>query len=291
MVRGLFALAFCLIGCGQDIYIEDLTETHVVIDQFQQVDAVGELDVLVVLDTSCSMVDDFAKVTDGIINLRTDIESISSDYEIMFISNDDRRPDFIGPFDSSSDDIDLLMAPASLTASGVEAGFSAHYQFHIDSRDVYPDFMRDTADLLVFQISDEPEQSGISSDMYAQWLRGIKPEADVDVVSIVSTKWECGGFVSGKYIELVEEHFNKDALDLCFDDWGPWLSQSSFLTSKIDSYTLSQEPIVKSIVVYVDFQPINHGSEWIYDEATNSVQFLVIPDYGQIVAIGYDVVD
>ena len=97
--------------------------------------------------------------------------------------------------------------------------------------------------------------------------------------------------VAREYIELVEDHFNKDALDLCFDDWGPWLSQSSFLTSKIDSYTLTQEPIVDSIVVYVDFQPINHGTDWVYDEATNSVKFLAVPDYGQVVAIGYDVVE
>jgi len=291
MIQKILALSLFLVGCGQDIYIEDLTETHVIVDQFQQTEAVGELDVLVILDTSCSMVDDFTKVTDGLIKLRNDIEGISSDYRIMFITNDSRDPDYVGPFDSSSTDIDLMMAPQTLDSSGNEAGFAAHYQFEVDPDDVYPDFMRDSADLLVFQISDEPEQSSIRPDMYAQWLRALKPDGAVDVVSIVSTTFQCGGLVAREYIELVEDHFNKDALDLCFDDWGPWLSQSSFLTSKIDSYTLTQEPIVDSIVVYVDFQPINHGTEWIYDEATNSVKFLVVPDYGQVVAIGYDVVD
>jgi len=289
MIKRLFALGLLLAGCTQDITISDLAETHVVVDQFQQVGEVGELDVLVVLDTSCSMRDDFVKVTDGIINLRADIETISSDYEIMFITNDERNPDFIGPFDSGSTDLDLFMAPSALVGSGNEAGFAAHYQFHINTSNKYPDFMRDTADLLVFQISDEPEQSNISASVYAQWLRSLKTEAAVDVVSIVSTSWECGGFVGSKYIELVEDHFNKGALDLCFDDWSPWLSQSSFLTSKIDRYTLSQKPIIKSIVVYVDFHPINHGSDWIYDASTNTVHFLTVPEHGQIVAIGYDV--
>ena len=75
------------------------------------------------------------------------------------------------------------------------------------------------------------------------------------------------------------------------DEWSKWLVDSSFLTSKINSFQLSQTPIISSLVVYVDFEIVAYGVDWDYDEETNTIRFTDAPEYGQVVAVGYDVQD
>ena len=78
-----FFMSFAM-GCGQDVYMEDLTETHVIVDSFVQADRIDNLDVLVVLDTSCSMSDNFTAVGEGLATLADDIGDVAVDFEIMF---------------------------------------------------------------------------------------------------------------------------------------------------------------------------------------------------------------
>ncbi len=297
MISARNIMAFLLVffavfaqGCGQDIYMEDLTDTHVVVDSFVQADMIDNLDVLVVLDTSCSMADNFEAVGEGLATLAEDVGDVAVDFEIMFITNDTKGPDFVGPFDSDSSSIDIQLAPGFLRNTGIEGGYAAHYIFESDPDEVYPDFSREDADLLVFHISDEEEQSSISSELYAEWLFDLKSGRQVDVVSIVAIDTSCGE-VGDKYIDLVETYFGKDPLGLCANEWSQWLSDSSFLTSKEDTFQLSQTPIISSLVVYVDFEVVSYGTEWDYDEETNTVHFLTAPDHGQVIAVGYDVLD
>ena len=89
-----------------------------------------------------------------------------------------------------------------------------------------------------------------------------------------------------KYIEL-SDLYGKDTVDLQAEDWSAWLSDSSYLTKRIDYIQLSNpEPIVESIIVYVD--QIETRS-WEYIEETNTVYLGVIPDYGSVVEVGYNV--
>ena len=286
----LFLVAVFMPGCGQDIYMEDLRETHVVVDSFVQADRIDDLDVLVVLDTSCSMNDNFEAVGEGLSTLAADIGAVAVDFEIMFITNDVKNPDYLGPYDSNSSAIDIQLAPGLLGYTGTEGGFAAHYFFVTDPNEIYPSFTRDSADLLVFHISDEEEQSSITSKLYADWLYDLKADRLVDVVSIVATDASCGE-IGTKYIDLVKSHFGKDPLDLCEDSWSEWLAESSFLTAKVDFFQLTQTPIISTLVVYVDFEVIAYGVDWDYDEETNTIHFTDAPDYGQVVAVGYDVLE
>ena len=66
-----------------------------------------------------------------------------------------------------------------------------------------------------------------------------------------------------------------------------WLSESSYITQLQDYISLSEEdPIVKSIVVYID-QEITYN--WEYVEEINTVQLDFIPDYGELVEVGYKI--
>ena len=67
--------------------IEEIQPTDVVIDSFVQPSPPEKLDVLIVLDTSGSMNDNFQQVSTGVELLRGDIEKITLDYKIGFINS------------------------------------------------------------------------------------------------------------------------------------------------------------------------------------------------------------
>ena len=79
------------LNCGGDygiykevIEVVDPPPTNVVVDSLIQATLPEQLDVIMVLDTSCSMNDDFKNVSIGLEILRGDIETITMDYRIGF---------------------------------------------------------------------------------------------------------------------------------------------------------------------------------------------------------------
>ena len=79
-------LSLFIIGCqGSDVSISSQRETRVIIDSFIQPEPVEELDVLISLDTSGSMHDNFEDVANGMELLRSDIEGLTLDYQFGYI--------------------------------------------------------------------------------------------------------------------------------------------------------------------------------------------------------------
>ena len=77
----VFFLVSLLTACTPEYQVSDKTEVRVVVDSYIQTDQLGALDVLVVLDTSGSMSDNYDDVADGMELLRLDIESLTLDYQ------------------------------------------------------------------------------------------------------------------------------------------------------------------------------------------------------------------
>ncbi len=277
-----------LSGCSSDVAIHEQRETRVVVDSYIQPDQLEELDVLVVLDTSGSMMDNFPDVADGMDILRSDIESLTLDYRFGYITMDSNRLSYLGPYDSSSTSIDMLMAPSLLPSTSLEEGFSSTYSFFSS---IEPhDFRRPEADFLLFLISDEDEQSAITANLFYDWMHDEFQGVDHDVVCVVNPDDGTGSSwtneIGYKYIELANL-YGKDIMDLQSEDWSAWLSDSSYLTHKKDYIYLSEsEPILETIVVYVD-QSIIY--DWEYIPAYNMVQLGFLPDHGALVEVGYDV--
>ncbi|MAG27639.1 hypothetical protein CMI47_19060 [Candidatus Pacearchaeota archaeon] len=276
-------------GCSNDFTMIDRAETHVIIDSFTQADRIDSLDVLVVLDTSCSMNDNFANVATGMDILRLDIESLTMNYQFGYITADSTRLGYLGPYSSSSSQIDMLMAPSLLPTSFYEEGFLAAYTFLTSQTG--GEFSRPDADFLLFLISDEDEQSNISPDAFRSWMSAMFVDVDHDIVSITTVEdpdslcsfWSDVGH---KYIELASL-YGKDEIDICGSDWSLWLSDSSFITKMKDSIVLSEDdPIVKSMVVYIERQITN---DWVYIPETNTVSLGFTPDYGELVEVGYKI--
>jgi len=289
-VRILFAtILSMLFACTPDYQVIDTKETRVVIDSYIQVDRLKELDVLVVLDTSGSMSDNYDDVADGMNILRNDIESLTLDYRFGYITMDPTSLSYVGPFDVSSSAIDMLMAPSLLPMTSLEEGFGATYTF-FDSEEGLA-FRRPEADFLLFLISDEDEQSAISSGLFYDWLLDEFQDVSHDIVCIANPdnsgqqdSWV--NEVGYKYIEL-SDLYGKSIIDIQTEDWSVWLSDSSYLTTQKDYIVLTESnPILESIVVYINQEAI-YG--WSYIEESNIIQLGLTPDYGAVIEVGYNV--
>ena len=282
-----YVLMLFLIGCNQDISLVQDRPVEVVVDSYVQPDQLEELDVLVVLDTSGSMSDNYNDVADGMDILRSDIESLTLDYRFGYITMDPTNLSYVGPYDSSSSTIDMLMAPSLLPATMLEEGFSSTYTF-LGSEDGMS-FRRPDADFLLFLISDENEQSSISSDLFYDWLHDEFKDSSHDVVAITQLENSQCGYtydIGYKYEELANL-YGKDPIDICEEDWSVWLSASSYLTMMVDYIVLSKEdPILESIIVYVDQEAVY---DWQYIESSNTVKLGFVPSNGSIIEVGYNV--
>ena len=287
----LFALACLMVttGCTADYQISDVSKTRVVVDSFIQSQQIEELDVLVALDTSGSMSDNFEDVGNGMDMLRLDIESLTLDYQFGYITMDPTNLGYTGPYDSSSSAIDLLMAPSLLPNTHYEEGFAAAYTF-LNSEEGL-EFLRPEADFLLFLISDEDEQSSITAALFRDWLIDTFQDVNHDIVCVVNlddgseqNTWQ--NETGYKYIEI-SDLYGKDVIDIKEENWSVWLSESSYLTQQKDYITLSESQLLAdTIIVYVDQEVIY---DWEYMSESNTVQLGFVPDYGSLVEVGYQV--
>lgn len=296
-------------GCNSEhALIPEEEQHHVVVDYLQQPNPITDLDVLVVLDTSGSMSDNYTAVGNGMVNLQTDIDGWVDDTRFGFITTDPTNPDFHGPYDSSQA-LDIALAPGQLALqyTSSEAGFSTLYNYEQNLTD-RSSFMRNEASLLVFFISDEEEQSGVGTDVwYSDYFSTLKDPGELDFVSITTlptVDGQCitdsnGNLVSPnpaasstgcKYIDLVETYYNKDAIDLTAPSWSAWLSTASFLTAKTYDIPLTQTPIIESMVAYRNHDELA-TSDWTYTEDDNLVTINFEPEWNDVIAVGYDVDD
>tara|TARA_R100001594_G_scaffold51807_2_gene85283 strand:+ start:3871 stop:4776 length:906 start_codon:yes stop_codon:yes gene_type:complete len=289
-----YLLLACMLSCtaeysvrtGEVIEIgEAAGEIHV--DSFIQPSRPEQIDVLVLLDTSCSMSDNYNQVSTGIELLRTDLNSVTNDYNIAFINTSLIDPYFAGIFDNQTPIIDFIIAPWSLGGDFTEAGFSALYEFTNTTPEAIQ-FFRETADKLFIFISDEEEQSNIPVGVFEDWLKDEFRGVQRDVVSIVTLPDSACEYTSysanigQRYIDLARL-YGKDGIDIC-SDWELWLSDSTFLRGPRDYINLSYTPIEDSIKMYVDRI---ETTAWDYDESTNTVFFHRTPPEGALVEAVY----
>jgi hypothetical protein len=288
-------IAFAL-GCNADygvttntVKVEEIQHSEVHVDSFIQPSKPEQVDVLVLLDTSCSMNDNYNQVSTGVELLRNDLNAVTNDYNIAFINTSLMDPYFVGTFDNATPIIDFIIAPWTLGGDTLEAGFSALYDF----TRVMPEsvgFFRDTADKLFIFVSDEEEQSGIPVNVFAEWLKTEFAGVQRDIVSIVTVPDEesvCetpdySSTVGQRYAELAQ-HYGKKPIDIC-SDWELWLSNSTFLIGPIDYIKLTYTPIQDSIKIYIDrFET----QQWEYEEDTNTVHLLQTPSEGALIEAVY----
>ena len=281
-------LAACSTDYGINTEIIELVDPSqpVVVDSLIQSGMPTSIDVLIVLDTSGSMSDNYEQVSRGVEILRGDIEDITYDYKIGFINSSLIKPYFSGPYDVYSSAIDFLLAPWILGGDREEIAFYAAYEFRITTEEG-DSFFRESADKLLIFVSDEDEQSVFTAEVFHYWLKDEFKNVQHDIVTIVNIETsDCesgwSAHMGEKYMEL-SAYYGKTATDIC-SDWELALADSTFLVGPVDYINLSQIPLEDTIVVYVD-KVITE--EWYYLSNTNTVYLDFIPTEGSLIEVGY----
>tara|TARA_R110000824_G_scaffold309476_1_gene496840 strand:+ start:267 stop:1181 length:915 start_codon:yes stop_codon:yes gene_type:complete len=287
------------ISCGNDFTVipKDIIEvkvtdtapqTEVVIDYFVQPSKPESLDVLVVLDTSCSMRDDYEKVAIGMDILRGDIEPLTYDYQMAIINSSLNGIYYVGIYDSDTASIDFLLGPSLLTSDATEQGFRSHYQFATTTPEGLV-FLRPETPKLYIYISDEDEQSAIPANIFKEWLDEYHVDTQYDVITI-SMREDSDPSCSpgpnniGYKYDMLSQFFNKRSIDFC-GDWQLALADSSFLLSEVTYIQLSRHPVTETVVVYQDGVK---EEMWYYLPSTNTVYFEFDIQESAIIKIGYE---
>ncbi len=281
-------LAACSTDYGINTEIIEIVDPSqpVVVDSLIQSTLPVSIDVLIVLDTSGSMSNNYEQVSRGVEILRGDIEGITYDYRVGFINSSLIDTYFSGPYDVYSSAIDFLLAPWVLSGDREEVAFAAVYDFTLNTIEGQ-DFFREYADKLIIFVSDEDEQSPLTADVFHYWLKDEFKTVQHDIVAIVNTgvgdcetSWNTN--IGYRYIDL-SAYYGKTATDIC-SDWELALADSTFLVGPVDYINLSQIPVEDTIAVYVD-KVLN--DEWYYLSAPNTVYLDFVPVEGSLVEVGY----
>tara|TARA_R110000824_G_scaffold125711_9_gene284963 strand:+ start:115 stop:1053 length:939 start_codon:yes stop_codon:yes gene_type:complete len=264
-------------------------ETEIIIDYFEQPEKPENLDVLVIIDTSCSMSDNFENVSAGLDILRGDIELLTYDYQMAFINSTLREPYFAGIIGPDTSSMEIYLSPYTLAADGIrETPFISLYGFTMTPEGL--EFLRPDVDKLYIFVSDEPEQSSIPVSLFKEWMDEYHENVVYDVIIIgINDESECEsiyepGADSDNRFLIFANYYNKMIIDIC-GDFQLALAENSFLIKPITHMGLSRFPIEESIVVY---QNGIKEEDWYYLASTNTVYFEFEILEGAAIKIGYE---
>jgi len=312
--RAFFILMVALAGCvtdyaivapGEIIYIETEVEVEVEVekevpagevwvDSFDQPMSSNGVDIIWVIDQSCSMHDDSARIVNGIEAMLNALPPYG--WRLNIISSDPNKALYyrefpLVPGDTLADAKYLFNKVASVYAPG-ESGLSAAYDYiAFNPEAAY--WMRPDAALLVVFVSDEDD--GSTTDFpavvpnFTTWYSSLRPSGSTFVASIVhlipdeslcnaSPTW-----AGERYIEAAN-YYNGTVVDICSEDWASGVTDATTQINPYEEWELTYLPHPGTIRVFIDGAI---DGNWHYDSPSNKVMFDVIPPPTSFVEMGY----
>lgn len=282
-------------------------------DVFTQLPAT-EVDILLVIDNSCSMVPHQRELAANFDNFLTYFEEGDVDYHIG-ITTTSVAPVYYTPIypNCSRDDIAAIPRPGDLVGntyitpdtqdgdvlfdslvnvgtcgSAAEMGLEAAAASMAGA--LQTDFLRDDAFLSFIFVSDEEDQSPYGVNDYINSFRNIKEDRGMFNASglVVTDRSACsgqdlnggGGVVGDRYIDVVTS--NGGILgNICEDSFDRVVTELSLATSRlVDRFYLSERPDKASLVVLIDGEATSCADGgWSYEE----VEYDGVDDYPAIV--------
>ncbi len=280
-----------------------------------------EVDVLWVVDNSCSMDEELQRVRDNFDFFITEFVGLGLDFNLAVITTDMDTAGHQGAIqggiiteDSSDPEAEFLTnIDQGSSGSGSEKGLAATKAALSDpllSGD-NAGFMRDDAALAVVIVSDEDDDSSTSSSSFASFLLGLKSDAElVSFSSIVGDpvtssdwlggcqEWSGADMLSASagttYVEVSDATGGIFA-SICTSNYDEALQHVSLTSAGMTvEFQLSQEPsdLAQMTVTVAGNDVGNDASDgWTYDATTNTITFHgdAIPGPGDDVVVSYPV--
>jgi len=312
MIATTFLVAFLGFGCendialyggpGETIYIEVPIEVpgeggDVWIDSFDQPHTMDGIDIIWLIDKSCSMNQHAQAVVDGIEQMMTALPPSGWRLGITTMAWQDAGSTQQFPLVPGDTVQNAWDAYNSTGNYGLEAGFDALYTYLVENS-YNQSWLRPGAGLLVVFVSDEEEQS--SRDFtsnnnglldFINWYGAQRPSVFLaSIISLPAAESGCknnphSSYIGQRYIDATNA-FGGVVVDICSEDWAPGVQAATTQTIPHEEWPLTFIPIEDTLMVFIDFAEVL-DTEWSYNPTTNSVEFLTIPLEGSHVEIGY----
>lgn len=287
-------------------------------DSYEQIQK-PEVDILWVVDNSCSMADEQAEVADNFPIFMSYFLGSGLDYHIGVVSTDMDNPDqsgklipaagvrWITPETPNPEETFATMSLLGTSGSGNEQGVLAAYAAFELQTDANAGFFREDAAIHVITVSDEPDNSPtfpVTTNEFADYLNNLRFEPEAVTYNIIVMwpqlpDWPCSS-IGGDYVDVYNQ-VGGVFWTLCNPDWSGALEMLGLETAGLKKeYFLSERPVDGTIKVTVEeggyiigFDPFDEGTglgDYTYDEERNSVTFVAyVPNPGAVVHIDYDV--
>ncbi len=280
------------------------------VDSITQV-TVPAVDVLWVLDNSCSMEEEQRAIQDNFPQFMRYFTDSGLDYHVGLVSTDMDNRNQSGQlvtdrqtgerFIDSTMDADTAVASfreraqlgtgGSADERGKDAAFAALVTY-ADSTN--RGFYRDDAILNIVVVSDERDYSRMSVTEFVSWMLGMKAEPDtVSFSSVVGPRTGCATAEAGVGYREVTEQVGGIEWSICTQDWSGLLTELGLQAAGLKrEFFLTQIPVEESIKVEVEddrgSDEYDVGDDWTYDAKRNSITFVeFVPDPLTVVRISY----
>ena len=336
MNKPLLVTLVCTLGCQSDINLipdSSLTSTPnppdlsavTKEDRIVQV-TVPSVDVLWLIDNSCSMIEEQIALTDNFGKFIQYFVGSGLDYHIGVVSTDWEDDAQQGKLQGSGglkwiDDqvtnpVQVFgdMAVLGTYGSAYEKGRAQVYGALDLNRDTdNAGFYRDEAYLMVVAISDEDDSSGVVGAYdysnipdipaivepvaFADWMKGLKKNEEmVSFSSIVGPESGCSTAIEPgtEYLE-VTRLVGGIEWSICDPNWDQVLEELGMQAAGLKrEFFLTEVPVAETIAVRVvndeDELLLEEGVDWEYFRSRNSIQFYTfVPDPLTEIFISYDV--
>lgn len=272
------------------IEVEVEPEVDIWVDSFTQVGIFDEIDIVWVIDKSCSMNSHNTSLLAGVEAMMNSLPLDVSWRLKMITAGSWATQTTTFPLtrgDTPQDALDML---SQLPSDGSEAGFDAIKEYVLTDAYAQTWLRYDAAFLVVF-VSDEEEQSTILVSDFISWYDKFrKGSYAASIINVEGANSVCvyapSSIMTGfKYIEATN-YFGGNIIDICELDWATAVEEATNEIEPHEDYELTHHPIVGTIVVFGDGEVYY---DWHYESSDNRVYFDVIPKDDTHVEIGYAV--
>jgi hypothetical protein len=247
-------------------------------------------DIVFLVDQSCSMNDDQAKLNTGFSYFINELSNYTSNWRVMVVNNDNGCTNS-GILTSSTSNY------ASLFTSAVQGGGGGYTESLLTVAKNAVDqmasgcnsgFWRPNAMLHMVMVSDEPEQSSNNWSYYVQEIINKKGSSALVRLSAIAGDYPsgCQGAAYGSGYYEAANYTGGAFLSICAASWAAYMQILAATSINQDTFPLSAPAAEQTIEVYVNGNLRMH--KWYYDATLQSVILEDdIPEGGDQIKIDY----
>jgi hypothetical protein len=291
-----FLALLAVVACGKKsdyVYVGQSTDALTYSETHAIIDAGNKVDILWIIDNSLSMQPIQATVIQNVNSFMQEFTKKNLDWKMGLISTDRSDRPYLGfdtPFTYQTPNPVQVFTTAANRLGTHGSGTEQEYDPAYNNLTAYPNFTRPKTHLIMIVVSDETEQSNMTTDQFLDFvwkLKGnkqlFKTYGALNAVDFGCKPYDSNSALTyaGSPFEDIIKKTNGKVYSTCSANFGLKLaSLSKDIISTVTSpvILLKARPVSSTLKIHYkgDYLPggslEDHGM-WIYDPENNSVRF------------------